>query len=144
MSVYLHDIPLSQAQERLKQALQDVNLWRVLGTETVPLDEHALGRVTAEPIWAKLSSPHYHASAMDGFAVRAASRAGGLLVDVEAVPVEEAQWSRTAEARWGMTFAALAPVAGSTVAVWLTNDPAVVVSAPTLGFQSDITIPNHS
>ena len=78
MSVYLHDIPLPQAQARLKQALQDAGLWRVLGVEEIPLDENALGRVTAEPIWAKLSSPHYHASAMDGFAVRAASTNGAL------------------------------------------------------------------
>jgi molybdopterin molybdotransferase/putative molybdopterin biosynthesis protein len=73
MSVYLHDIPLSQAQDRLRKALQDADLWRVLGVETIPLDENALGRITAEPIWAKVSSPHYHASAMDGFAVRAIS-----------------------------------------------------------------------
>ncbi|HET6823799.1 MAG TPA: molybdopterin biosynthesis protein, partial [Anaerolineales bacterium] len=73
MSVYLHDIPLSEAQTRLKKALQLANLWGVLGVEVIPLDENALGRVTAEPVWAKLSSPHYHASAMDGFAVRAAS-----------------------------------------------------------------------
>ncbi|NTU65271.1 MAG: molybdopterin biosynthesis protein, partial [Chloroflexi bacterium] len=31
----------------------------------------ALGRVTARPIWAHVSSPPYHASAMDGYAVRA-------------------------------------------------------------------------
>ncbi len=37
----------------------------------MPLEE-ALGRVTAEPIWAKISSPHYHAAAMDGYALRAA------------------------------------------------------------------------
>jgi putative molybdopterin biosynthesis protein len=73
MSVYLHDIPLSQAQARLREALQDADLWRVLGVETIPLDENALGCATAEPIWAKVSSPHYHASAMDGFAVRAIS-----------------------------------------------------------------------
>ena len=71
MSVYLHDIPLAQAQARLREALQDANLWHVLGVESIPLDENALGRVTTEPIWAKVSSPHYHASAMDGFAVRA-------------------------------------------------------------------------
>jgi putative molybdopterin biosynthesis protein len=76
MSVYLHDIPLAQAQTRLQQALQNADLWRVLGTETIPLDENALGRVTAEPIWAKVSSPHYHASAMDGFAVRAEDTSG--------------------------------------------------------------------
>ena len=78
MSVYLHDIPLPEAQARLRQALQEADLWRVLEVETIPLDEHALGRVTAEPIWAKLSSPHYHASAMDGFAVRALSTNGAL------------------------------------------------------------------
>ncbi len=73
MSVYLHDIPLPEAQGRLEKALQEAGLWRVLGVETIPLDEDALGRVTGEPIWAKISSPHYHASAMDGFAVRAAT-----------------------------------------------------------------------
>ena len=78
MSVYLHDIPLPQAQARLKQALQDADLWRVLGEEIIPLDENALGRVTFEPIWAKVSSPHYHASAMDGFAVRALATNGAL------------------------------------------------------------------
>ena len=78
MSIYLHDIPLPEAQARLKQALQDAGLWRVLRIETIPLDENALGRVTAEAIWARLSSPHYHASAMDGFAVRAASTNGAL------------------------------------------------------------------
>jgi len=71
MTVYLHDIPLPQAQTRLREALQESNLWRVLGSESIPLDENALGRVVAESIWAKVSSPHYHASAMDGFAVRA-------------------------------------------------------------------------
>lgn len=76
MSVYLHDIPLSQAQERLRQALQDADLWRVLGVEEIPLDENPLGRVTTEPIWAEVSSPHYHASAMDGFAVRAVDTVG--------------------------------------------------------------------
>jgi putative molybdopterin biosynthesis protein len=76
MSVYLHDIPLSQAQARLREALQESNLWRTLGAEEIRLDENALGRVAAEPIWAEISSPHYHASAMDGFAVRAVDTVG--------------------------------------------------------------------
>jgi len=79
MSLYLHDIPLDKAKAALKSALQDTDLWRVLATEIVPLDENALGRVLAEPIWAKASSPHYHASAMDGFAVRAQDTAGATL-----------------------------------------------------------------
>ena len=78
MSVYLHDIPLSQAHSRLQEALQSAGLWRVLGMESVPLDENALGRVTAEPVWARSSSPHYHSSAMDGFAVRAITTNGAI------------------------------------------------------------------
>ena len=70
MSVYLHDIPLPEAKFHLQSALEETGLWQVLGTENIPLDENAIGRVLAEPIWAKISSPHYHASAMDGFAVR--------------------------------------------------------------------------
>jgi putative molybdopterin biosynthesis protein len=38
-------------------------------SETV-LVEEARGRVTAIPVYAKLSSPHFHTAAMDGFAVR--------------------------------------------------------------------------
>jgi putative molybdopterin biosynthesis protein len=33
--------------------------------------DHSLGRVTAEPVFARLSAPSYHAAAMDGIAVRA-------------------------------------------------------------------------
>ncbi|MDI6768371.1 MAG: molybdopterin biosynthesis protein [Anaerolineales bacterium] len=76
MSIYLHDIPLPEAKACLQSALEQANLWRVLGAETIPLDENALGRVLAEPVWAKISSPHYHASAMDGFAVRAEDTSG--------------------------------------------------------------------
>jgi len=78
MSVYLHDIPLPEAQSRLESALRDADLWRVLGAETIILDENALGCTLAGPVWARTSSPHYHASAMDGFAVRAADTAGAM------------------------------------------------------------------
>jgi putative molybdopterin biosynthesis protein len=76
MSVYLHDIPLNLAQAKFQEALQSADLWRVLSVEEIPLDENSLGRVTAEAIWAKISSPHYHASAMDGFAVKAEDTIG--------------------------------------------------------------------
>ncbi len=78
MSVYLHDIPLPDALERLKQALVEASLAGILGIEEIPLDESALGRVLAEPVWAKISSPHYHASAMDGYAVRAEQTSGAM------------------------------------------------------------------
>ena len=74
MSLYLHDIPLPEAQARFHSALEQAGLWRMLGAESIPLDENTLGRVLSESIWAKISSPNYHASAMDGFAVRAEIR----------------------------------------------------------------------
>lgn len=48
---------------------------RLTEPETVPVPE-SLGRVTAEPVFAKISSPHYHCSAMDGIAVRATETFG--------------------------------------------------------------------
>ena len=76
MSVYLHDIPLDEARRRWEDALRRAGLHGRLGTERIPLDERAVGRVLAEPAFARLSAPHYHAAAMDGFATRAAALAG--------------------------------------------------------------------
>ncbi len=78
MSVYLHDIPMTEAQRRIREALQEAGLWQVLGVETLPLSEALVGRVTAEPVWARLSSPHYHSAAMDGFALRAEDTDGAM------------------------------------------------------------------
>lgn len=78
MSVYLHDIPLADAKAHFENALRKDDLWRTLSLETIPLDENALGRILAEPVWALKSSPHYHASAMDGFAIRAETSAGAM------------------------------------------------------------------
>lgn len=78
MPVYLHDIPLEEAQARFNQALEEARLGGVLGAETLPLNEEAFGRTLAEAVWANLSSPHYHAAAMDGFAVRAKETEGAL------------------------------------------------------------------
>ncbi|MCX7913756.1 MAG: molybdopterin biosynthesis protein [Thermodesulfovibrionales bacterium] len=40
-----------------------------ISTETINVKE-SLGRITAEPVFAKYSSPFYHSAAMDGYAVR--------------------------------------------------------------------------
>jgi putative molybdopterin biosynthesis protein len=74
-SPYLEDIPLAEALARWQQALAAAGLDRPLPGEPVDLD-HAAGRVTAEAVWARISSPHYHASAMDGYAVRAEDTRG--------------------------------------------------------------------
>ena len=76
--IYLEDIPLEDAQKRFQTALEEAGLWQTLGVEQISLDENAIGRVLAETAWAKISSPHYHASAMDGFAVRAEDTHGAL------------------------------------------------------------------
>ncbi len=81
MSIYLRDIPLDQAHAAFQKALQEAGLWQVLESEEIPLDEAAAGRVLTEPVWARLSSPHYHSSAMDGFAVRARETEGALPSD---------------------------------------------------------------
>jgi len=46
-----------------------------LTVESVPV-QNSVGRILAEPVTAMLSSPHFHAAAMDGIAVKAASTFG--------------------------------------------------------------------
>jgi putative molybdopterin biosynthesis protein len=48
---------------------------RPLGSETVPVPE-SRERVLAEPVFAAISAPNYHAAAMDGIAVKAESTYG--------------------------------------------------------------------
>ena len=71
-NIYLHDVALSEALASWHAALDAAGALATLPAETVPLAA-ALGRVTAAPVWAKISSPHYHAAAMDGYAVRLAT-----------------------------------------------------------------------
>lgn len=67
---YLEDIPMEEARAALMTALAACGKDRTLPAEAVPLAA-AVGRITAEPVVARISSPHYHAAAMDGYAVRA-------------------------------------------------------------------------
>ena len=78
MSVYLKDIPLEEAQKRLMAALEKHGLSGTAGQEEILLNEHAAGRILADGVWAKICSPHYHSSAMDGFAVYAAQTVNAL------------------------------------------------------------------
>lgn len=63
---YLKKTPLTEARSLFLSLVDPARL----GVDEIPVDD-ALDRVTAEPIFAKISSPHYHASAMDGICVRA-------------------------------------------------------------------------
>jgi len=73
--VYLEDIPLDEARRRFDQALLASGTAGPIEAEDVPIQQ-ALGRVTAAPVWAAISNPHYHGSAMDGAAVRAEDTLG--------------------------------------------------------------------
>ena len=76
--IYLDDIPLEEARNRLQKKIQASGLWRILGVDRLKLDENLVGRILAETLWARISSPHYHASAMDGFAVKSDRTHGAL------------------------------------------------------------------
>lgn len=62
-NIYLSNYELGEAIDIFFNKLGPLNLKK----ETVPTWE-GCGRVTAEPIFAKISSPHYNSSAMDGIA----------------------------------------------------------------------------
>ena len=68
--MYLEDIPLDEAIARFYGALEQNGGLKPISGETVSLDQ-APGRVTSQPVWARMSSPHYHSAAMDGVVVRA-------------------------------------------------------------------------
>lgn len=72
---YLENIPLEEAQAKLMAALEAVGKAAPLPAEIVPL-RAAHQRITAETIWARRSAPHYHAAAMDGYAVLASDTLG--------------------------------------------------------------------
>ena len=72
---YLEDLPLEEAVRRFNTALEEAGALELTPTDAVPLDE-ANGRVTAEAVWARRSTPHYDAAAMDGIAVRSRETVG--------------------------------------------------------------------
>ena len=69
--IYLENVPREEALSRL---LEGLGAFR-LGEEEIPTPE-ALGRVTARAVYARISSPHFHAAAMDGYALASAETAG--------------------------------------------------------------------
>ena len=74
---FLMDIPLEEATARWFGAMEAECVLAPTAAELAPLEApDILGRITAEPVWAAVSSPHYDAAAMDGVAVRAADTAG--------------------------------------------------------------------
>jgi putative molybdopterin biosynthesis protein len=67
--IYLESTPLPEALSKWLQRLASEKVYRPLPGESVRVTD-SLGRVTAETVTAKISSPFYHSSAMDGYAVK--------------------------------------------------------------------------
>ena len=72
---YLQDIPLHDASSRYADALNQAGALTLTDSEQVPIQD-ALGRITADAIWALRSVPHYDAAAMDGVTVRSTDTVG--------------------------------------------------------------------
>lgn len=85
--VYLQQRPWEELQALFVERI------RALGTklpaERVPTTA-ALGRITAEAVRAKINSPHYHAAAMDGIAVRSEDTFGASEVSPVILPKDKA------------------------------------------------------
>ena len=94
---YLSDIPLEDALGRYLGALGDAGALAHTAAEVVALSQ-ARGRVTAEPVWARISSPHYDSAAMDGIAVRASDTVGATETSPLRLAVgEQAVWVDTGD-----------------------------------------------
>ncbi len=73
--IYLENTPLHEALTKWLRKLDSEGIVRPLSGETIRVID-SLGRITAKAVIAKISSPFYHSSAMDGYAVRHAETFG--------------------------------------------------------------------
>ncbi len=67
-NVYLSNMPLDEAKKLWKSALEQKGFFSKNSIEVISVDD-SLYRITAEPVFARRSSPSYNAAAMDGIAV---------------------------------------------------------------------------
>ena len=70
---YLTNVPLERARREFRDALRCAGFGPE--AETIPV-RNACGRITAEPVYARICAPHYPASAMDGIALEARATFG--------------------------------------------------------------------
>lgn len=92
--VYLSMKPLEEAKEVFFSIFEGE---KRTGIEDISTEE-ALGRVTAEPIFAILSAPHYHSAAMDGIALKAEKTYGTTERNPRTLAMgEDALWVNTGQ-----------------------------------------------
>ncbi|HEY3895774.1 MAG TPA: molybdopterin biosynthesis protein [Pseudonocardiaceae bacterium] len=74
-SHFIRDVPAAQALDAWRAACTSAGCPDRVGTERLELPD-AIGRVTAEPVWARLSSPAFDSAGMDGVALCSADTVG--------------------------------------------------------------------
>jgi len=74
-NIYLESTPLDEALQAWLSRLVSEGVFKPLEGEQIRVAD-SLERVTAEAVTARISSPFYHSSAMDGYAVRFADTFG--------------------------------------------------------------------
>jgi len=72
---FLKDIPLQIAQDKYQNHLLDIGALLKKETEIISIKD-SVGRVSSQPVFAKISSPHVTTSAMDGVAIKYESSLG--------------------------------------------------------------------
>ncbi len=72
--IYIENTPLDEALKKWSQRILASGI-KPLAGEVIPIKD-SLGRVTAGAVFARLSAPFYHSSAMDGYAVKFADTFG--------------------------------------------------------------------
>ncbi len=68
-NIYVKNTPLSEARKKWSETLTKHNFTNNAPNTTIAVDD-SLGMLTAEPVFARHSSPSYNAAAMDGIAIR--------------------------------------------------------------------------
>jgi len=90
-------LKMKDAKEALEVFLNAFNPSPLLETEEIPVHD-SLGRITGEPIFARISSPLYPAAAMDGIAVCAQDTYGATERNPKRLRVgQEAVWINTGQ-----------------------------------------------
>lgn len=74
-NIYVSNTPLAEAKRLWHEALARHGFYAKKPTEVIAVDD-AHGRILAEPVFARRSSPSYNAAAMDGIAVHFLDLAG--------------------------------------------------------------------
>ncbi len=103
-NIYLKMTPLEEARKMLRNAFR---LSGMTGSEKIPVTD-AVGRVLSEPVTAAISSPNFHAAAMDGVAVNAHDTYGANESSPKTLVIgENAWWINTGHAMPGPTNAVI-------------------------------------